>query len=93
MEVRDLHLDEIHFTSAPTKTQLVNTLRDIHKFLGQVGASLIFDGSYTIAEQALGTMFNASIQLKASADQFEAGPNASGLQVPQAGPMAVPVRR
>lgn len=89
MEVKNLELAAISFSEAPTKTQLVNTLRDIHNFLGRVGGSLILDGSYTIADPAMGAMFNASIQLKASADQFEAGPNAAGLAVPQPGPQVV----
>jgi hypothetical protein len=89
LQVKDLHLDAIDFSEAPTKTQLVNTLRGIHEFLGRVGGALILDGSYSIADQPLGAMLNASIQLKASADQFEAGPNAAGLAVPAAGPQVV----
>lgn len=89
MEVPDLKLDAITFTSAPTKSQLVYALRDISKFIGNVGGALILDGSYTVADQALGTMLNASIQLKACADGFDNGPSASGLAVPQPGPQVV----
>jgi hypothetical protein len=89
LEVKDLHLDAISFSEAPTKTQIVNTLRDIHTFLGRIGGALILDGSYSIADQPLGAMFNATIQLKASADQFENGPNAAGLAVPAGGPQVV----
>jgi hypothetical protein len=89
MEVKNLELEAISFSEAPTKSQLVNTLRDICTFLGRVGGALILDGSYTVADPPLGAMLNASIQLKASADQFENGPNASGLAVPQPGPQVV----
>lgn len=89
MQVPDLHLGEITFTSAPTKTQTVNALRDISKFLGNIGGALILDGSYTVADQCLGTLLNASIQLKASAQAFDEGPNASGLAIPQPGPQVV----
>jgi hypothetical protein len=89
MEVQDLKLEAISFSAAPTKSQLVNMLRDITTFLGRVGGALILDGSYTIAEPPMGAMFNGSIQLKAAADGFEAGPNASGLAVPQGGPRVV----
>lgn len=86
MEFPDLKLEAINFTTAPTKTQIVNTLRDIHTFLGRMGGVLVADGSYSIADQPLGVMLNASVALKQSADLFEAGPNASGLAVPQPAP-------
>ena len=86
MDVKDLHLDAIDFNQSPTKSQLVNLLRDIHGFLGRVGGSLILDGAYSVADPPLGAMLNATIQLKAAADQFEAGPNASGLALPQQAP-------
>jgi hypothetical protein len=86
MQVPDLKLAEISFSAAPTRSQLVNMLRDIHKFLGNVGAALIMDGSYTIADQPLGAMLNASIQLKAASDQFDAGPSAQGLSEPRMAP-------
>lgn len=89
MEVKNLELASISFSEAPTKSQIVNMLRDIHKFLGRVGGALILDESYSIADPPLGAMLNASIQLKASADQFEQGPNAAGLAVPQGGPQVV----
>ncbi len=90
MQVQDLKLEEISFNSAPTKTQLTNSLRSISRFLSHVGAALILDESYTVADQSLGQMFNAAITLKACADQFDAGPSASGLAVPQpAGPHVV----
>jgi len=89
MQVPDLKLAEISFSAAPTKTQLVNMLRTIHSFLGSVGASLIMDGSYTIADPPMGALFNGAIQLRASADGFEGGPNSSGLAIPQGGPRVV----
>lgn len=89
MEVKDLHLDEITLAEPPTKTQLVNLLHDVHKFLGRVGGALILDGSYTVADPPMGALFNGSIQLKAAADGFENGHNASGLAVPQPGPQVV----
>ena len=79
MEFPDLHLEEFSFSSAPTKTQLVNVLRSMHSFLSRVGGAVIADGQYTIADQALATMLNGSITLKAAADQFEAGPNQQGI--------------
>lgn len=89
MEVPDLHLAEIKFNSAPTKSQIENTLLDISKFLGNCGAAMILDGSYTIADQCLGVMLNTGITLKQTADLFQQGPNASGLAVPQPGPQVV----
>jgi hypothetical protein len=86
MDVKDLELDAISFNQAPTKSQLVNTLRDVSNFLGRIGGALILDGSYSVADPPLGQMLNASIQLKASADAFDAGPNASGLALPQPAP-------
>lgn len=85
MEVKNLELESISFTSAPTKTQLTNALRAVSRFLSHVGAALILDESYTVADQPLGQMLNAAITLKACADQFDGGPNASGLAVPQPG--------
>jgi hypothetical protein len=89
MNVPDLHLSEISFKETPTKSQLVNALRDIQTFLGRVGGSIIADGSYSIADQPVGVLLNASVALKQSADLFEAGPNASGLAVPGGGPQVV----
>jgi len=86
MDVKYLELDAISFNQAPTKSQLVNTLRDVSNFLGRIGGALILDGSYSVADPPLGQMLNASIQLKASADAFDAGPNASGLALPQPAP-------
>jgi hypothetical protein len=79
MEARDLTLDAISFKESPTKSQLVNTLRDIHKFLSRMGGMMLADESYAISDQPLTTMMNASVQLKAAADMFEAGPNRDGL--------------
>ena len=89
MDVKDLQLDAISFNQAPTKSQLVNMLRDLHNFIGRVGGSLLMDGSYTIGDQAVGVMLNASVGLKQAADLFEQGPNAAGLAVPQGGPQVV----
>lgn len=89
MDVKDLKLKEISFNQAPTKSQIVNTLRDMHEFIGRMGGSLLMDGSYTIGDQAVGVMLNASVALKQAADLFDAGPNAAGLAVPQAGPQVV----
>lgn len=83
MDVKDLQLDAISFSQAPTKSQLVNTLRAIHSFLAKMGGSLLMDESYTIGDQPMGVMLNASVMLKQAADQFDAGPSASGLAVPQ----------
>jgi hypothetical protein len=84
--MKDLHLPEIAFGQAPTKTQVVNTLRDIFKFINRMGGALILDESYNIGDQAIGQMLNGSIQLRAAADAFEAGPNVAGLAVPQPAP-------
>lgn len=79
METKDLSLDAISFKEAPTKTQLVNVLRDIHRFLSRLGGVIIADEQFTIADPAVGAMLNGTIQLRAAADQFEAGPNQAGL--------------
>ncbi len=89
MEVKNLELEAISFSDAPTKSQLTNALRDIHNFVGRMGGSLLMDGSYTIGDQAVGVMLNASVMLKQAADLFDAGPNAAGLAVPQGGPQVV----
>ncbi len=89
MEVKNLELAAVSFTEAPTKTQLVNLLRDIHKLIGRVGGSLLMDESYTIGDQAVGVMLNASVALKQAADLFEQGPNAAGLAIPAQGPQVV----
>ena len=85
MQVYDLKLDSIEFTQAPTKSQLVNALNDISTFISHMGGALILDDTYSVADQPLGEMLNASIMLKKAAAQFEAGPSASGLAVPQPG--------
>lgn len=92
MEVPDLHLDAMDFKETPTKTQLVNAIRDTQKFLTRLGGSIIADGSYTIGDPAIGALLNGTIQLRAAADQFEAGPNNSGLAVPQPAPVPMPRR-
>lgn len=93
MEFSDLHLDAQDFKEAPTKTQIINLLHDVEKFLARVGAALMLDGSYRIGEQSVGTLLNATIQLRAAADAFEQGPNSTGLAVPQPGPVPIPGRR
>ena len=92
MDVKNLELEAISFNQAPTTSQLVNSLRSISDFLGRVGGALILDGAYTVADPPLGQMLNASIQIKASADAFSAGPNASGLSLPQPVPSQGPRR-
>jgi hypothetical protein len=93
MDLKDLHLTEISFSAPPTKTQVVNTLRDIFKFINRMGGALILDESYNIGDQAVATMLNGAIQLRAAADAFENGPNATGLAVPQPGPQVVSRRQ
>ena len=79
MEVKDLKLDEISFSQPPTRTQIVNMLRDIHRFLSRVGGCVIQSEEFTVADQAVGAMLNATIQIKAASDVFEAGPSQQGL--------------
>jgi hypothetical protein len=79
VQVKDLELDKISFSEAPTKTQLTNLLRDIHRFLSQLGGVLIASEAYTIADPPMGAMLNGAIQLKAAADQFEAGASQQNL--------------
>lgn len=93
MDLKDLHLTEISFSAPPTKTQVVNALRDIFKFLNRMGGALILDESYNIGDQGIGQMLNGAIQLRAAADTFENGPNTAGLAVPQAGPQVVTRRQ
>jgi hypothetical protein len=92
MEVPDLKLDAISFNQPPTKSQLTNMLRDLSKFVSHCAAAIVIDGSYQVSDQPCGGMFNAATMLKGCADQFEAGPNAQGLAIPQPGPMPVPRR-
>lgn len=82
MEFKDLELEAVSFKDTPTKTQVVNMLRDIQKFLTRIGGVLIVDGSYSIGDEPVAILLNATIQLRAAADKFEAGPNQSGLAVP-----------
>jgi hypothetical protein len=86
MDLKDLHLDEISFSAPPTKTQIVNVLRDIYKFVNRMGGAIILDESYSISDPPVGSMLNGAIQLRAAADAFEAGPNVAGLAVPQQAP-------
>lgn len=83
MQQPDLHLPEVNFTAPPTKSQIVNTLRDIAKFLGQLGGSILHDASYTLGGEDVGALLNATIHVRAAGDKFEAGPNSAGLAVPQ----------
>ncbi len=92
MDVKNLELEAISFNSAPTKSQIVNTLRTISTFLSNMGAHLIIDGSYSLADPPLGQTLNAAIQLKAASDAFDAGPNSSGLSLPQPVPGQGPQR-
>jgi hypothetical protein len=86
VDLKDLHLEEIKFSTPPTKSQIVNCLRDIFKFINRMGGALILDESYNIADPPMGAMLNGSIQLKAAEDQFEAGPNVAGLATPMPAP-------
>lgn len=79
MDVKDLHLEEIKFSETPTQTQLIRSIRSIHQFLSRLGGAILTSEMYTIADQPLGVMLNAAVQLKAAADQFEAGPSKTGL--------------
>lgn len=93
MEFNDLHLDAISFTAAPTKTQIVNTIRDMQKFLTRLGGALLVDGSYALGDEPIAILFNGTIQLRGAADRFEAGPNVAGLTTPQPVPGQVGPRR
>ena len=92
MQVPDIHLDAISFSSAPTQSQLINTLRDISKFLNRLGASVILEGMYTAGDPAIGETLNVGTKLRQCADLLENGPSASGLAVPQAMPVSRVVR-
>ena len=83
MEVKDLHLDAISFSAPPTKTQIVNILRDVSQFLTRMGAAVVLDGSYSVSDPPLGETLNAATKLKQCAQAFEDGPNVSGLALPQ----------
>lgn len=82
MEFKDLELEAASFKDTPTKTQVVNTLRDIQKFLTRMGGALLVDGSYSLGDESIGVLLNSAVQVRVAADKFEAGPNQSGLAVP-----------
>ena len=92
MEVKPLSLSGYEFKEPPTKSQLVNCLRDISGFLSRVGGALLADEAYAITDQPLATMLNAGVTLKASADQFDAGPNKEGLVHAMPAPPQMPRR-
>lgn len=90
MEFKPLKLDVIEFTAPPTKTQVVNLLQDMEKFLQRVGGALLCDGSYKSSDQAVGAMLNGAAHLAAAATLFEQAPSQAGLvhamPAPPAGP-------
>lgn len=92
MEVKDLKLDEISFKEAPTKSQIVNTLADIEKFLNKMGGSLLMEGTYCMGDPAVGALLNGIMHIRSAKDAFENGPNATGLALPQPQPMPMPRR-
>ena len=92
MDVKNLELEAISFNQAPTKSQLVHSLRSISNFISDMGASLMLDRSYDVSDPPLGQMLNAAIQLKACAKTFDEGPNSSGLSLPQPVPGQGPQR-
>lgn len=87
MEFKDLKLEEISFTTPPTKTQVVNKLRDMHQFLTKMAGALLLDGSYDASDEPVSHLLGSTLQLKMAAEKFDAGPNSSGLAVPRAVPM------
>ena len=83
MNLKDVELEAATFTEPPTKSQLVNVLRNVSQFLSRMGAAVILDGSYAVSDPPLGETLNAATKLKQCAQAFEDGPNASGLALPQ----------
>ncbi len=83
MELKDLKLEAVTLTEPPTKTQIINILRDVSQFLTRMGAAVVLDGSYSVSDPPLGETLNAATKLKQCAQAFEDGPNASGLALPQ----------
>lgn len=79
MDIKNLHIDEMDFSDVPTQSQVVNALRDIHRFLSRLGGVLLAAERHTTAEQSVGVLLNGSIQLKAAADLLEQAPNQAGL--------------
>lgn len=80
MEFKPLHLDAHDFTDVPTATQLANLLNDTNRFLSKVGGVLLATETNKITDQPVALLMNATIQLKAAADAFEAAASGqSGL--------------
>lgn len=85
MELHDLELEAIKFTEPPTKSQVSNALRDVESFLARLGGIILAEKNplAKIGDPSIGTLLNATTQIRAAADAFENGPNSSGLAVPQ----------
>lgn len=77
-----IKLESIEFTSAPTKTQLENAIRDFSDFTNKCLGSMLAEGHYTVTEQFVGATFNALIHLKQAQDAIAGNAN---LALPQQG--------
>lgn len=87
MEIK-LHLPEHSFNDTPTKTQLDNCLADITTFLNKVCGGYLASGEYSVADQPLGALLNATVQLKGAKELFAGNSNA-GLAIPRPVPERV----
>jgi hypothetical protein len=78
----ELKLEAIAFTSAPTKTQLENAVRDIGTFLNKAVGAMLAEGHFTVTEQFIGVSLNAIVQLRQAQDAIAGQAN---LALPQPG--------
>jgi hypothetical protein len=85
-----LSLPKHEFNDTPTKTQLDNALGDIITFLNKVAGGYLANGEYTVADQPLAALLNATVQLRGAKDLFQN--NTAGLAVPRPGPVSMPGR-
>lgn len=87
----DIKLQAFDFSDrTPTKTQIENMCNDMSVFLQKLSGSLMATGEFSIKEQFLQHLFNATGGLLAAKDAL--GANTSGIAQPR-GPLPPPPGR
>ena len=85
MEI-NIVLEGQSFTDSPTKTQTINALQSIERFLNQIAGAQLLKQEYLASQPEMQNLLNASVLVKKAAETFS---GTSGLAVPQGGPQIV----
>ena len=91
MELPDLKLDAIEFSSAPTEDEVIKTIQDIELFLTKVSGVLFAAGKYSVMDQSqkMQKLFGALVAMKGAREAFQ---GISNIAQPQLMPQRMPLQ-